>query len=109
MGTQGFGIAPNVISRIADEVSDAHNLGIQVAVVVGGGNIFRGVQGSEWGMDKAAADYVGMLATIMNALILQEVLNSKQVPTRVQQQFPCPKSRSPLFVCVRCGIWTRVA
>src|SRR5438309_1429310 len=68
MGAQGFGIDPTVIGRIADEIASAHRLGVQVTIVVGGGNIFRGVQGSAWGMDKSAADYVGMLATIMNGL-----------------------------------------
>jgi len=70
-GSQGFGIDPDVINGIANEILQAHKLGVQIAIVVGGGNIFRGVQGAGWGMDKAAADYVGMLATIMNSLIHQ--------------------------------------
>jgi uridylate kinase len=77
-------INPEKIGAIAGEICKARDLGVQVAVVVGGGNIFRGVQGSQWGMDKAAADYVGMLATIMNALILQEVLKARGIETRVQ-------------------------
>jgi uridylate kinase len=97
MGSQEFGIDPKVIDRIADEVACAHNLGVQVAVVVGGGNIFRGVQGSAWGMDKAAADYVGMLATVMNCLMLQEVLRNKGVNTRVQTAIEMPQVAEPFI------------
>ncbi len=97
MGQAKFGIDPEVIGGIADELRNAHGLGVQIAVVVGGGNIFRGVQGSAWGMDKAAADYVGMLATIMNALILQEVLNSKGVETRVQTAIAMPEIAEPFI------------
>ena len=97
MGSQGFGIDPDVIGAIADEIRQAYSLGVQIAVVVGGGNIFRGVQGSKWGMDKAAADYVGMLATIMNALILQEVLNHKGIETRVQTAIAMPEIAEPFI------------
>lgn len=90
-------IDPQVIGRIADEIVVAQNLGIQVAVVVGGGNIFRGMQGSAWGMDKAAADYVGMLATIMNGLILQEVLKQKKVQVRVQTAITMPAVAEPFI------------
>ncbi len=85
MGGQSSGIDPKVVNQIAQEIKGAHDLGVQVAVVVGGGNIFRGVQSSTaLGMDRAAADYVGMLATIMNGLVLQGVLESLNVKTRVQ-------------------------
>lgn len=97
MGSQRFGIDPDVIGGIADEIRQAYGLGVQVAIVVGGGNIFRGVQGSQWGMDKAAADYVGMLATIMNALILQEVLNHKGIETRVQTAIAMPEIAEPFI------------
>ncbi|MBX9570959.1 MAG: UMP kinase [Candidatus Obscuribacterales bacterium] len=97
MGSQSFGIDPDVIGGIADEIRQAYSLGVQIAVVVGGGNIFRGVQGSKWGMDKAAADYVGMLATIMNALILQEVLNHKGIETRVQTAIAMPEIAEPFI------------
>ena len=97
MGEKGFGLDPDVIGGIADEIALAYKLGIQVAIVVGGGNIFRGVQGSSWGMDKAAADYVGMLATIMNGLILQEVLNSKGISTRVQTAIAMPAVAEPFI------------
>jgi uridylate kinase len=96
-GSQGFGIDPVIIGRIADEINKAHKLGAQIAIVVGGGNIFRGVQGSAWGMDKAAADYVGMLATIMNCLILQEVLSSKGTDTRVQTAIAMPEVAEPFI------------
>jgi uridylate kinase len=97
MGSQTFGLDPKVIGRIADEVTAAHKLGIQIAIVIGGGNIFRGIQGSAWGMDKAAADYVGMLATIMNCLILQEVLKSKGTETRVQTAIAMPAVAEPFI------------
>lgn len=97
MGSEKFGISPDVISTIADEIVRAHNMGIQIGIVVGGGNIFRGVQGAAWGMDKAAADYVGMLATIMNCLILQEVLKSKGVQVRVQTAFAVPAIAEPFI------------
>lgn len=97
MGAQSFGIDHLVIDSIADEIVSACRLGIQVAVVVGGGNIFRGVQGAAWGMDKAAADYVGMLATIMNCLILQEVLDSRGIQTRVQTAIAMPAVAEPFI------------
>ncbi|MBY0360204.1 MAG: UMP kinase [Candidatus Obscuribacterales bacterium] len=97
MGREKFGIDPDVIGGIADEICKAHKLGVQIAIVVGGGNIFRGVQGANWGMDKAAADYVGMTATIMNALILQEVLTQKGVPTRVQTAIAMPAVAEPFI------------
>lgn len=85
MGDQVSGIDPKIVNKIAQEIKSVHELGVQVAAVVGGGNIFRGVQSSAaLGMDRAAADYVGMLATVMNGLVLQGVLESIGVNTRVQ-------------------------
>lgn len=83
-GDQGFGIEPKVIKSIAKQVKDVAELGIEVAIVVGGGNIWRGKVGSEMGMDRANADYMGMLATVMNSLALQDSLESMGIPTRVQ-------------------------
>ena len=84
MGDQGFGIKPEVVGKICEEVKQAHELGVDIAIIVGGGNIFRGVQNStKLGMDRAAADYVGMTATIMNALVLQGVLQNKKVENRM--------------------------
>lgn len=83
-GDKGFGINPPVIKTVAEEVKDVYNLGIQIAIVVGGGNMWRGEAGAQMGMERAQADYIGMLATIMNALALQDNLESIDVPTRVQ-------------------------
>jgi len=83
-GNQGLGIDPQVISGIASEIRDVISLGVQVAVVIGGGNIFRGMAAAAGGMDRAGADYMGMLATIMNSLALQDALEQVGVATRVQ-------------------------
>ncbi|MCF6514940.1 UMP kinase [Lactobacillus sp. S2-2] len=83
-GDKGYGINPPTIKTIAEEIRDIHKLGIQIAIVVGGGNTWRGEAGAEMGMERAQADYIGMLATIMNSLALQDILESNDVPTRVQ-------------------------
>ncbi len=82
-GEQGYGIDPEILSHIGGEVKAAHDLGLQVALVIGGGNIFRGVAGSTSGMDRASADYMGMLATVMNCLAMQDALERLGVHTRV--------------------------
>ena len=82
-GSQGFGIDPPVLDRIGEEIRDVTDLGVQVAIVIGGGNIFRGVAASAAGMDRATADYMGMLATVINALALQDALEKAGVQTRV--------------------------
>lgn len=84
MGNLGYGIDPGIVQEIAAEVSEVVNSGVQVAIVVGGGNIFRGVKASAAGMDRATADYIGMIATVMNALTLQDALERIAVQTRVQ-------------------------
>jgi len=84
MGDQTFGISPFMIQYVADEVCSIVELGIQIAVVVGGGNIFRGIAASSYGMDRASADHMGMLATVINSLALQDALEKKGVQTRVQ-------------------------
>ena len=84
MGEVGYGIDPQVVNRIAREVKEVHYLGVEVALVVGGGNIFRGIKASAEGMDRASADYMGMLATVLNALALQNALERVGVMTRVQ-------------------------
>jgi uridylate kinase len=84
MGTLAYGIEPAVVQAIAQEVSEVVKNGVQVAIVVGGGNIFRGIKGASAGMDRATADYVGMLATVMNAMTLQDALEQIGTPTRVQ-------------------------
>ena len=83
-GEKGFGINPAVIKQMAEELKSVHELGVEIAIVVGGGNIWRGNVGEEMGMERSQADYMGMLATIMNALALQDVLENHGVPTRVQ-------------------------
>ncbi|WP_283678678.1 UMP kinase [Lentilactobacillus sp. Marseille-Q4993] len=83
-GKKGFGINPPVIKDVASEIKDIYDLGIQIGIVVGGGNMWRGEAGAEMGMERAQADYIGMLGTIMNALALQDNLESLGVPTRVQ-------------------------
>jgi uridylate kinase len=82
-GSQGYGIDPLVIDRIASEVRDVAALGVQIAIVIGGGNIFRGVAASAGGMERATADYMGMLATVINALALQDGLEKVGLQTRV--------------------------
>jgi len=84
MGSLDYGIDPVVVQKVASEVADVVASGVQVAIVVGGGNIFRGVKAAASGMDRATADYIGMLATVMNAMTLQDALEQMEVPTRVQ-------------------------
>ncbi len=84
MGSQPYGIDTKVLSEIAEEIAEVHKMGIQVALVIGGGNIFRGVSAASSGMDRSTADYMGMLATVMNALALQDALEKFGVATRVQ-------------------------
>ncbi|MBP1949155.1 UMP kinase [Virgibacillus litoralis] len=83
-GKEGYGIEPQVIQSVAAQVKEVAELGVEVAIVVGGGNIWRGKVGSEMGMDRATADYMGMLATIMNSLALQDSLENNGIQTRVQ-------------------------
>ncbi|MBM0743761.1 UMP kinase [Phormidium sp. CLA17] len=84
MGELSYGIDPDIVQSIAEEIADVTANGVQVAVVVGGGNIFRGIKGAAAGMDRATADYIGMIATVMNAMTLQDALERMEVPTRVQ-------------------------
>ena len=83
-GDEGFGIKPPTIQEIVKEIKEVHELGVEMAIVVGGGNIWRGQIGAQMGMERAQADYMGMLATVMNALALQDTLENAGVPTRVQ-------------------------
>lgn len=83
-GEAGFGINPTVIQSVAEQVKEVSELGVEVAVVVGGGNIWRGKIGSEMGMDRATADYMGMLATVMNSMAMQDSLEQLGIETRVQ-------------------------
>jgi uridylate kinase len=82
-GKQGFGIEPPIMAEVADQIQEITELDVQVGIVIGGGNIFRGLAASQLGMDRATADYMGMLATVINGMALQDCLEKKGVPTRV--------------------------
>jgi uridylate kinase len=94
-GNLGYGIDPDIIRAIAVEIRGVVDLGVQVAVVIGGGNIFRGVAASSMGMDRASADYMGMLATVMNSLALQDALEKAGVITRVQSAIEMQEIAEP--------------
>lgn len=83
MGDKGFGLNPPTVERIAKEVKTVHDMGVEICMVIGGGNIFRGLQGSAQGMERTTADYMGMLATVMNALAMQSALEAEGIHTRV--------------------------
>ena len=82
-GEQTYGIQPSILHNLASEIADVLTLNVEIAIVIGGGNIFRGLAASASGMERASADYMGMLATLLNALALQNALESKDIPTRV--------------------------
>ena len=88
MGSRDFGLDPDMVNEVADEVKEVTALGVQVCLVIGGGNIFRGIKGAAGGMERASADYMGMLATVINALSMQSALERKGVSTRVQSAIP---------------------
>jgi uridylate kinase len=94
-GQQGYGINPAVLDQIAGQIVDTAALGVQLAIVIGGGNIFRGVSESAKGMDRATGDYVGMLATVMNAVSLQAAIEKKGVVTRVQSAIAMSQLAEP--------------
>ena len=97
MGEQNYGIDVNVARSVAEELKAVHDLGVQVAVVVGGGNIFRGVSKSAGNMDRSSADYIGMLATVMNAVVLQDALEKVEVHTRVMSAIDIPQLAEPFI------------
>lgn len=97
MGDQGYGLHPPTVDRIADEVKSVHDLGVEICMVIGGGNIFRGLQGSAQGMERTTADYMGMLATVMNALAMQAALEAKGVFTRVISAIPMDQVCEPFI------------
>lgn len=98
MGDQGFGIAPDMIKYMADEIRSAIDIGVQIAIVVGGGNIFRGIAASSFGMDRTSADHMGMLATVINSIALQDALERKGVETRVQTAISMHEVAEPFIV-----------
>ena len=93
--TLGYGIDPDTVQRVAAEVAEAHGLGVEIALVVGGGNIFRGVSQAAKGMDRASSDYMGMLATVINALALRDSLEKAGVATRVQSAIAMQQLAEP--------------
>ncbi len=97
MGSQNYGIDTLVAESVAKEIKTVHDLGIEIAIVVGGGNIFRGVSESAGNMDRAAADYIGMLATVMNAVVLQDALEQQDVYTRVMSAIDIPQLAEPFI------------
>jgi uridylate kinase len=96
-GDSGFGICPEIVHDMARQISEVRELGVQVVIVVGGGNIFRGLQGSEEGIDRTTGDYMGMLATIINALALQDALEKRKVETRVQTAIEMSEVAEPFI------------
>ncbi len=94
-GDQGYGISPEVIIGIASEIREVVAMGVEVALVIGGGNIFRGLAASSKGMDRASADYMGMLATVMNSLAMQDALEKQDVVTRVQSAIDMKQIAEP--------------
>lgn len=97
MGGQNYGIDVDVARSVAEELKAVHRMGVQVAVVVGGGNIFRGVSKSAGNMDRSSADYIGMLATVMNAVVLQDALEKINVDTRVMSAVDIPQLAEPFI------------
>jgi uridylate kinase len=97
MGSQGFGVDPGMADRIAEEIAELHAIGVQVAATVGGGNIVRGISVSEAGMDRVSGDYMGMLATVINALALQNALEKREVFTRVQSAIEMKEVAEPFI------------
>ena len=95
MGEQVYGLHPPTVERIANEIKTVHDLGVEICMVIGGGNIFRGLQGSAQGMERTTADYMGMLATVMNALAMQSALESVDVFTRVVSAIPMDQVCEP--------------
>jgi uridylate kinase len=95
MGKEPYGIDSEVLEVMAQEIAEVHRMGVQVALVIGGGNIFRGVSGASRGMDRSTADYMGMLATVMNALALQQALEKHGVATRVQSAIDMKEVAEP--------------
>jgi len=97
VGEQTFGIDVNVARSVADEIKQVHNLGVELAVVVGGGNIFRGLSKSAGSMDRSSADYIGMLAIVMNAVVLQDALERTGIETRVLSAIDIPEMAEPFI------------
>lgn len=96
-GARGYGIIPEAVEKTADQIREAYRLGVQIAIVIGGGNIFRGAVGNEQGIERVTADNMGMLATVINALALQDALEKSGIPTRVQSAIMMAQVAEPLI------------
>ncbi len=107
-GDLGFGIEPSVVDRLTDEIRSIAEMGISLGVVIGGGNIVRGAMASQQGMDRVQADYMGMLATVINALAVQDLLETKGVETRVMTAIRMEQIAEPYIRGGRCATWRRV-
>ncbi len=97
MGTQEFGISAKAIKTYANQIKEIHDMGIELAIVIGGGNIFRGLSGADQGVDRVTGDHMGMLATVINSLALQNAIEQLGVPTRVQTALDMPKIAEPFI------------
>lgn len=97
MGEDQFGINPTVLSRFAKEIAEVHNLGVEIGMVIGGGNIFRGIQAAAHGIDKVSGDYMGMLATVINCVAFQNALEHNGVPTRLQTAIKMEQIAEPFI------------
>jgi len=97
LGPQGFGIDAETVRRIAEEIKRIHTLGVEIAVVIGGGNMWRGADAAATGIDRATADYVGMLATVMNSLVMQDAMEKLGMVTRVQTAIEMPPVAEPFI------------
>lgn len=97
LGSQDYGIDTTVLHYIADEVAEVHRLGVEIGIVIGGGNIYRGVEAAAQGIDKVSGDYMGMLATVMNAVALQNALEARNIPTRLQSAIKMEQIAEPFI------------
>jgi uridylate kinase len=97
MGEQEFGISANAIKIYANQIKEIHDMGIELAIVIGGGNIFRGLSGADQGVDRVTGDHMGMLATVINSLALQNAIEKLGIPTRVQTALDMPKIAEPFI------------
>ncbi len=97
-GDRGYGISPDVIDYVTDEIRSVAELGVEMGIVIGGGNIFRGIAASAYNMERVPADHIGMLATVINSLALQDALEKKGMPTRVQSAISMPQVAEPMIL-----------
>ena len=107
MGNLAYGIDPEMVDRVAGEIESVNALGIEVCLVIGGGNIFRGMSAAASGMERTTGDYMGMLATVMNSLAMQSALEKRGIPTRVLSALPIAAVCEPYIGAGRSGTWRR--